>query len=350
MTTEIKYKFYLLGVALMLGAAPFAVWAQINELSASDVTNAGTTTEAIFETAAEEMPWFKLEKLTGVVDQGDFVVGPGRVELELKPGQSAVYEISVANRISDDREFRLAVEDVSGTSDGKRAMVFMGEEEGPYTIKDYLSFPYDTFTLDLGDRARIPVTISVPEDAEPGGYYGGVLVSTIKNDAETDGASARSPIVARVGTLFFITVPGEVQKSGATKQITLADKKTFYEKGPFNFLILFENTGSVHLNPYGEIRIKNMFGEEVGFVELEPWFVLPQSLRTRDLEWTRELLFGRYTATAFINRGYDDVIDEVAVTFYVLPWKVLLPIFLLLFVIIFSIRFVVKTFEFKRRS
>ncbi len=346
MTTARLYKEYVIGVALILGVTPFAVLAEDATTTINGEAIA-TTTEV--ENVVEAL-WYKLEKLTGTVDQGDFVVGPGRVEVELKPGQSAVYEISVANRISDDREFKLTTEDISGTADGTRAMVFLGEEDGPYTVKDYISFPKESFTLDLGDRARIPVTITVPADAEPGGYYGGVLVSTIKDDGMEDGASARSPIVARVGTLFFITVPGEAVKMGETKQMSLLGAKQWYEKGPFKFSILYENTGSVHLNPYGEIRIKNIFGEEVGFVELEPWFVLPKSLRSRDIEWNRELLFGRYTATALVNRGYEDIVDEVAVTFYVLPWKVILPIFLMVFLIIFSVRFFLKTFEFKRRS
>ncbi len=307
-----------------------------------------TTTPIVIE---EVTPWFKLEKLSGTVDQGDFVVGPGRAEIEVKPGQSVVFEMSVANRISDNRRFQLVVEDIEGTVDGSRAVNFMGAQRGPYTIKDYITFPEDSFLLNLGERARIPVTISIPADAEPGGYYGGVLVSTIKDDGVDEGAgSARSPIVARIGTLFFVTVPGNIVKTGKTQNISLVGDKFWYEKGPVNFSILYENTGSVHLNPYGELRIKNIFGEEVGFVELEPWFVLPKSLRSREIAWDRELLFGRYTATALINRGYDDEVDDVSVVFWVLPWKVVGGVFLFVFLVLFALRAFFKNFEFKRKG
>ena len=41
--------------------------------------------------------------------------------------------------------------------------------------------------LELGERARIPVTITVPADAEPGGHYGSVFISTIrKGETATD--------------------------------------------------------------------------------------------------------------------------------------------------------------------
>lgn len=323
----------------------------LTEAGESSSSSTATGTEVLPVIEEVQAPWFRVEELSGTVNQGDFVVGPGRAELEIRPGQSVVFEISVANRISDDRRFELVVEDVAGSDDASRSVVFLGEERGPYTVKDYISFPENSFNLDLGERARIPVTISIPADAEPGGYYGGVLVSTVQDDGIDEGAgSARSPIVARIGTLFFITVPGEVVTSGETKELSLANPSWWYEKGPIEMRILYENTGSVHLNPYGELRITNLFGEEVGFVELEPWFVLPKSLRTRDVSWNRELLFGRYTVTAAINRGYDDIVDESTVTFWVLPWKIVGGIFLTLFIILFTIRFFFRTFEFKRKG
>jgi hypothetical protein len=176
-----------------------------------------------------------------------------------------------------------------------------------------------------------------------------VLVSTERTNADIE-ASSRSPIIARIGSLFFVTVRGDVERAGSVKSINTVDGKWWYEAGPVNLAILSENTGSVHLNPYGEINITNMFGEQVGFVELEPWFVLPMSLRSREVLWDREFLLGRYTVTAKINRGYDDIVDEVSTTFWVLPWKIVLGTFVILFIIIFSIRAFFRTFEFSRKS
>jgi len=318
---------------------------------------AGTSTEEAIEATLlpkpeVKTPWFRVEKLTGDnLAVGDFVVGPGRAEIEVKPGQSTVVEISVANRISDNRTFEITVEDIAGSADGDQSVNLLGGQTGPYTIKNYISFPENTFTLDLGERARIPVTVTIPPNAEPGGFYGTVLISTVTTDEEEEtGATARSPIIARVGTLFFVTVPGDINYSGETKDVFLASKSWWYEKGPINFSILYENSGSIHLNPYGELRIKNIFGEEVGFVELEPWFVLPKSLRSREIIWDREILFGRYTATVFVNRGYDDIVDERQVVFWVLPWKVVGGIFLTVFIILLGLRFFFRTFEFKRKT
>ncbi len=349
MTTYIKKLFFLVIILTL----PSLALAQGNSTadgveSSDDSLKQGAVTESL----DDNQDWFLVEKLSGEnLAIGDFVVGPGRREVTVEPGKSVTVDISVANRVSDDRVFELAVEDVTGTSDGSQAVELLGDQVGPYTVKDYISFPKNTFTLDLGERARLPVTISIPPDAEPGGYYGAVLVSTIQmNEEGITEATTRSPIVARVGTLFFITVPGVVEVSGETKELSIDKEKMWYQSGPISFNLLYENQGSVHLNPYGEIRIANTFGEEVGFIELEPWFALPKSLRNREITWDREVLFGRYKATAFVNRGYDDIIDERSVVFWVLPWKAVGGTFLVVFILVFCFRLFFRTFEFKRKS
>jgi hypothetical protein len=358
MTTKYSSNSFLVATLVFTALVSLPVYAQSDPASTnSEVVslNEATSTESLAtttEVAETEPSWFRVEKLTGDnLAVGDMVIGPGKAELEVKPGQTMVFEISVSNRISDNRTFEINVEDIAGSADGSRPVELLGSDRGPYSLKDYITFPNNRFELDLGERARIPVTISIPPDAEPGGFYGSVLISTVQTkEVEDSSTTARSPIIARIGTLFFVTVPGEVEHQGETKEITLVDKKWWFEKGPIELSILYENTGSVHLNPYGEMRIKNLFGEEVGFVELDPWFVLPESLRSREVTWDRELLFGRYEATVSINRGYDDVVDERSVVFWVLPWKIVGGVFIILFIIIFSLRFFFRTFEFKRKA
>ncbi|MBP6924093.1 MAG: hypothetical protein KBC62_00915 [Candidatus Pacebacteria bacterium] len=335
----------LLCFALVLTPLSGEVFAQFSETaSTSESTNSVTA-----ETTLTQEKWYRSEKVEGNIDIGDFVVGPGRAEITVSPGETLVQEITVTNRISAGRTFKLEVEDITGSVDGSSAVSLTGTERGPYSIRDYISFPTDTFVLDLGERARIPVTIKIPENAEPGGFYGSVLVSTDRTGT-SDAGAPRSPIVARVGSLFFVTVRGDIEMSGETKDIKTLDGKVWYEEGPINLGITYENTGSVHVNPYGEVSISNMFGEEVGFVELEPWFVLPKSLRSREVTWDREFLFGRYKVTARINRGYENQIDEVNTVFWVLPWKIVLGIFVIVFTVVFVIRAFFRTFEFKRKS
>lgn len=360
MTTLVSRIATLCLVALLATPLSGEVFAQSPQAAtsaatsrAATATSSTTTTDIVLVTDSENSGdelWYESERIFGNIEVGDFVVGPGRTEIEISPGESVVQEISVTNRISDNRRFRLEIEDITGSTDGSSAVSLTGDVDGPYSIRDYISFPEDEFTLALGERARIPVTITVPPNTEPGGYYGSVLVSTVQDPGNVDPNAPRSPIVARVGSLFFLTVRGETIRGGETIDISTIRDSWWYQRGPIEFGILYENTGSVHLNPYGELSITNMFGEEVGFVELEPWFVLPASLRVREITWDREFLLGRYTATARVNRGYDDIVDEVQVSFWVLPWKMVGGVFFGLFILIFSVRAFFRTFEFKRKG
>jgi len=176
------------------------------------------------------------------------------------------------------------------------------------------------------------------------------LVSTVQSGEVRENNLPRNPIIARVGSHVFLTVGGEQVSSGQTLAINTIPDATWYTSGPIQLGVVYENTGSVHLNPYGEVTVKNILGEQVGYVELEPWFVLPESLRTREIEWSRDFLLGRYTVEARINRGYDDIIDTVTTSFWVVPYQVIMYLFGGLFLLFFVIRLFLRTFELKRKT
>jgi hypothetical protein len=282
----------------------------------------------------------------------DFVVGPGRFVLELAPGESKTVEMVISNRMGERKRFSFETEDATGSSDGSQAIVLLGDQRGPYTLRDYIKIPHMQFDLNHAERVRIPVTVSLPKDAEPGGRYGSLVVSIVSDPIDaTDesGAKSGSVVVSRIGTLFFVTTPGSVAHEGALQKFSTVGDQSIFAKGPINFAVVTENTGSVHLTPYGEIRVYNAVGSEVGFVELQPWFVMPKSLRVREVSWNRDFMIGRYTATAKINRGYDDVIDEQSYVFWVIPWKIIAVVFVSLFVFFLLLRFIFSQFEFKRK-
>lgn len=276
----------------------------------------------------------------------DFVVGPGKIELEINPGESKTATIKVTNRTGSTRNFRLEVEDFTGSRDPSASVVLLGDQRGPYSLKDFLHFEATTFELENGEQAFVPVRVTLPTDVEPGGRYGSVLVSTTAKEGATGQSSA---IVSRIGTLFFVRVPGDVKEEGRLSGFQTLNAQKFFGSGPITFRLLYENNGSVYLNPYGEVRIKNIIGQEVGVVEVDPWFSLPQSLRVREVSWERAFLFGRYTAVASINRGYDNVIDTEVLTFWVLPWKILVPGFLVILLLVLALRVIITRFEIKRK-
>ena len=295
---------------------------------------------------------YSVEKLSDIGTNKDFVVGPGKAELEVNPGESRVYPIKVTNRMGETKTFKIEVEDFTGSNDPEQTVVLLGDERGPYSLKDYLSVSAYEFTLESGERATIPVTISIPTDEEPGGRYGSVIVSTVSTKADLEEGSAGSAIISRIGVLFFVKIPGGVEQAGVLKDFRTKAGQKIFGKNKIDFEISFENTGSVHLNPYGELRIKNWLGKEVGNEIIDPWFAMPDSLRFREISWGRSFLLGMYKAEASINRGYGEsggTIDHDSFTFFVIPWKLIVGLLGSIIALILIVRFFLSKFEFKRK-
>ena len=355
------FRLTLVGtLAFTLIALPVGVFAQTETVDESQVTetDAAETTQTAVESdpVAEPAPAtndiydnYTKSKIPEGANYKDFVVGPGFFTLEVAPGDSVTVPLNVSNRMGSRKLFRLTTEDMAASTESS-GVALLGDEVGPYTIKDYITVPYDRFYLDDNMRATIPVTVTIPEDAEPGGFYGSILTEIATTPESTDeGVVSGTSIVSRIGTLFFVTTPGDIEKSGAFKEFTTVPKKTFFASGPIDMGITFENLGNVHFTPSGSVSITNILGEQVGEVELEPWYVMPQSLRTKEISWDRELLIGRYVITADIDLGYTEASESKQLVVWLLPWKILLPIFLGFFVFSLLIRFIFRNFEFKRK-
>lgn len=295
---------------------------------------------------------YEIEDLPGAAVENDFVLGPGKTELWVDPGDEYTKELMITNRLGKTMNFKIEIEDFKGSQNPEETVIFLGEERGPYSLKDYLKPEITEFTLNQGQRMILPVEISIPKDAEPGGLYGAVLVTSnpplTELEAEKEKAKGQVKLISRLGALFFIRVKGEVNENGLVKDFRI--EKRYYEKGPISFEILFQNQGNVHLAPYGIVEIRNILGRKIDEIELDPWFVMPDSLRSREVEWSRGSLFGKYTALASINRGYQDIIDQKSIEFWVIPWKILLGVLVGLFLMIFSLRWMFSRFEIRRKA
>lgn len=341
----------ILVVLYTLVGAPTSVFSQ--EVTDVDAASVASSTEAVPTPATYTPPPYKVDKLPVDKVYSDFVVGPGRFALEVAPGESKVVMMTVTNRMGITKLFRLGTEDVAGSNDPEVSVELLGDEVGPYTLKDYISVPHTTFTLDHGERAYVPVTVSVPADAEPGGFYGSLLTSIVSENADSEvfgDAVPKSKLVSRIGTLFFVTTPGNIVRDSKVLDFSTINHKQVYTKGPVDFGLVIENTGSVHISPAGELSILNTLGTEVGYVELYPWNILPKSVRTKEIGWNRDFLAGRYTAVLRLDRGHGDGVEEFTYTFWVVPVKYVLIIFTALTLLILGIRFIATRFEFKRKS
>ncbi len=277
--------------------------------------------------------------------KNDFVLSPAKLEVKLDPGDTSKQEITVTNRQDRSMDFSVSIEDFTGSENPAQAVVLLGSERGPYSLRDFLKPEIETFTLKPKEEIRFSVQVSIPEDATPGGRYGTVLISSAPSHTNGSG----SVTISRLGALFFVRVNGDAKEEGLLSDFHMSGDKKFFTQGPFPFEIFFKNTGNVHLVPYGIISVKNILGQEVGSLQIEPYFALPSAVRYRQVTWNKDFLLGRYTATLALNRGYGDIVDRKTVTFWVLPWKILLLGLGAVFLLVSIIFWFGKKFEIRRK-
>jgi hypothetical protein len=257
---------------------------------------------------------FEIEKRSDVPVENRFVVGPVKLEREVSLGGVSEAVIEVENRTGRLETYRLSFEDFEAGATSEVSL--LGSSHGNRSLKEYLSVESSEVILAHGERVRIPVLIAIPADETPGGKFGSLVVSASSGTAR-EGESGAT-IIGRVAVLFFVTVPGEITYGGGLESFELVKKSLVWGSQPIPARLVFENTGSAHVNPYGIITVRNVLGQIVSRHEIDPWFVLPGSVRTRDVVLSSPASLGWYTAQIELNRGYDDLIDRGEVSFFVI--------------------------------
>ncbi len=169
-----------------------------------------------------------VEKLPDNKVFNDFVVGPGKIEMELSAGQSGTFDLLVSNRLGTDKTFQLSSEDFTGSDDPSQTVILLGSDRGPYSLQDFIKVGTSSLGIDHGSRVRIPVSVSIPKNAEPGGLYGSVIVSTMSKAGDTGdntGVVSTNPIFTRIAVLIFIKIKGEVKEDGKLVDFSLTQNK-----------------------------------------------------------------------------------------------------------------------------
>lgn len=290
---------------------------------------------------------------------------PPSVEFTADPGQTIQTEVKLYNETassmtlySDVRNF--SAKDESGTP----TFDFTTE---PTDLATWIDVSEEPLVIGAGERVSIPVTITVPNDAEPGGHY---AVLFYGNQPPSDGGATQIAIGSKVGSLFLVRVSGEIVENGSIASFGLGDKQ-FATHLPVVFGLRFNNSGNVHVRPTGTITVTNMFGKTSTTLELNPnkGATLPGTIRNYQTTWEkntaasstgniwsdfwkevgnewRNFAFGRYTAQAVMTFGATTPQQTGAsVSFWIIPWQLLSILVIIVAAIVLGLIFGIKKYN-----
>lgn len=294
-------------------------------------------------------------------------VNPEKFELSLSRGETHAEVVKITNTGKDSLPIHLrpvrweARDEVGGIN-------FVSTPEDPsFDIARWMKLGKNDFILKPGETERVPVTITVPKNAEPGGKYGAMFIEPTL--PEFYFSKDEPHVLPQIGVLFLVTIPvvsleGQQAPSVAFEQLSVEGRssalsgafsriaslfrqplRAFAAQTPVSvdvlsrkassFVLRVRNDGSTHVRPSGTVTVHNLFGAEIARAELPPTTILPGKIRqfpvkleSKNIPFLpqvveQQLAFGRYTATVVLQGvGTEPLLKTLS--YWIFPWQGLL--------------------------
>lgn len=227
-----------------------------------------------------------------------------------------------------------------GTEEGTPAFYPAAEDPTGTALAKWITVDTKPIVVGPGQRANLPFSLSVPQNAQPGGHFGAILLSTTPPAAE----GGTVGITSQIASLILVRVSGDVKDLARVAEFGFKEQKLWYNYLPVDFFVRFENDGNTHLRPAGNLFIKNWYGRQVAAIKVNEGFgsVLPKSIRRFEFGWKNvpnppgkgdlmtelkkewnNFALGKYTATLVLNYGASNQLLSEERVFYVWPWRLL---------------------------
>lgn len=280
------------------------------------------------------------------------VVSPPLLELDANRGDQLANTIKLKNDGTVAETYYLSTQAFKAAGeDGKPQFT-----DDKSDIVSWISFQFTNVTLQPGQAITIPFTLSVPATATAGGHYAAVFATTTPPSVEGTGVG----IQARIGTLILVKIAGETVESARIAEFS-TDKDS-YSMLPVNFNIRVENSGNVHLKPFGEIVVRNFWGNEATRLKVneEGGNVLPNSMRKYTTAWgsastaegfwarytqeRQDHAFGKYTAELTLAYAEGKALKS-QISFWVVPVERIIVNLIILIILVIILVFAIRKYN-----
>ncbi len=249
-------------------------------------------------------------------------LSPANTAISVDPGGSSANSMSVLNNGKSSYTVNISTSPfhVNGVDYDPRFSQLPGTTDASKWIK----LSTTKAVVNPGQTVPVQYTVNVPKGTQPGGYYAVVFAAT---QPTTKGKGVQSS--NRVGNILYITVKGNVQKSGGVASVSLPG---FTTSSKLPISIDVKNTGGVHFVTDANITVKNIYGKQA-FNGKYQRYVLPQTVRRITAQWTTPA-FGIYhvSRNATVFGQTKSVPDQTVVVMH--PWVLIVLGALVVFIVL----------------
>ena len=261
-------------------------------------------------------------------------ISPARDEKTGDPGETIPGSFTLINEQANDLTFYTSVETFDSQGESGTPNFTTAKEGLPTWVK-----VVDKVILKKGERLTVPYTIEIPKDADSGGHFAAIFLSTVPPSL----GNGQVSVGAKVGMLVLLTVTGAKIEQGGLSSFAFKSGAKMLTNLPLDFVYKFKNEGNDRIQPIGDITVKNMFSQESGKVDANKALgnILPKSTRRFEARigdtdapavsapffdhvkyQMSNFAFGMYSANinlTFGNKG----IAQSSFTYYIIPWQLL---------------------------
>lgn len=295
-------------------------------------------------------------------------ISPLPINLDVDPGKSVSTNLKVKQNSSDNARLKVSLMKFTAFGEeGKPELLDRGPGDDYF---DWVRFDKTSFDAPPNVWQNVRMTINVPKTAAFGYYY---AVSFSREGDDVKRGNRTNSIAGSAATLVLLNVnsPNAKRSLGLA---SFASAHRVYEFLPASFNVKFANTGNVHVVPHGDVFI--MRGKkQLGVLPINSGAgnILPKTKRIYPAKWTGgfpvyedvvedgkvkldkngkhvqklkwdwtqadKFRFGKYTAHLFAiyDDGKRDVPVEAELSFWVVPWRLLLVLLVVLALIGFGV-------------
>lgn len=289
-------------------------------------------------------------------------ISPLPILLNAKPGTSVSTDLRVNNPSSANEKLKVLVK--TFTQDGPDGTVNLHDPTGADTFINWIHFSKTEFDAPPGLWQTVHMTVNVPKTAAFG-YYFAVEFTSASSPSAASGNTAKIQGAVASFVLLNAQAPGEKKQLQVTS--FTADHRS-YEFLPVNFTVRLHNSGNIYAGASGNIFIMRG-GKQVSVltVNANHGLVLPGANRVFSASWNNgfpvykilydnngqpitdkngvpkhqlswnfgqisKLRFGHYTAKLALvyNDGQRDVPITGTVSFWVIPWRIIIFVLLII--------------------
>ena len=270
-------------------------------------------------------------------------ITPVRLEISGDPGQILSQEMTLINERDTVETYYASYANFEAQGEtGSPAFVDAKDDLGTW-----MTAP-NTIVLAPKTSKIVPIKITIPKDADPGGHFAAIFWGTIPPNTGSNSVS----IGAKTGMLVLLRVNGDVNEKGGLVEFATKNKQKFYTALPVSFYYRFQNAGGDRIKPIGDIKMKDIFGITEAKVAGNPvdGNILPNSTRKFETVWQgkdgptppeekdqggffgkvryewRNFALGHYNAKISLNYGTKNEVAFKAFGFWIFPWHLLLVI------------------------